>query len=335
MRNYLKAIVLSAAFVGAFGASASAQECPVDQTIRFGVSNWKSIDFHTEVARKILEAGYGCETEAVSADTLPALSALARGDIDLYMESWIANAEKPWVEGIKEGKVIDLGINFPDAPQGWFVPKYLVEGPDAPAPDLKSVKDLAKYKDLFSDPEEPEKGRFYNCVLGWGCEGTNTKKLKVYGLDEHFTNFRPGSGGAFAAEIASAVARKQPIVFYYWGPSGLYGKLVDDIVMLEEAPFDEAIWAALQNSDEPTEATAYPNAPVHKGANAEFADKAPELIAIISQYSLSTAETSKAVAYMEDENADADEAAEWWLSNNDAWKAWVPEDVAKRIAASL
>ena len=65
------------------------------------------------------------------------------------------------------------------------------------------MRDLARYKHLFRDPEEPAKGRFYNCILGWNCEVVNTNKLKAYGLDGHFTNFRAGTGAALAAAIAS------------------------------------------------------------------------------------------------------------------------------------
>ncbi|MEH0888833.1 glycine betaine ABC transporter substrate-binding protein, partial [Enterobacter sp. UNJFSC 003] len=79
------------------------------------------------------------------------------------------------------------GTTFPDASEGWFVPRYLVSGPDAKAPELKSVQDLKRYKDLFADPDEPGKGRFYNCVAGWVCEGINTKKLAAYGLAQDFT----------------------------------------------------------------------------------------------------------------------------------------------------
>ena len=76
-----------------------------------------------------------------------------------------------------------LGTTFPDASEGWYVPRDLVDGPDAKAPDLKSVTDLKRHKALFSDPDEPAKGRFYNCVAGWVCEGVNSKKLIAYGLD--------------------------------------------------------------------------------------------------------------------------------------------------------
>jgi hypothetical protein len=103
-----------------------------------------------------------------------------------------------------------LGPNFPAALEGWFVPRYLVEGPDAPAPDLRTPADLARYAELFADPEDPDKGRFYNCVAGWVCEEINTKKLEVYGLTDLYTNFRPGSGGAMAADMCQPRAPRAP-----------------------------------------------------------------------------------------------------------------------------
>ena len=45
------------------------------------------------------------------------------------------------------------------------------------------MRDVVRYKYLFRDPEEPAKGRFYKCILGWNCEVVNTNKLKAYGLD--------------------------------------------------------------------------------------------------------------------------------------------------------
>ena len=71
-------------------------------------------------------------------------------------------------------------LNFPDGIQGWFVPRYLVEGDssrkiEALAPNLKIVSDLIKYKKLFVELENPNIGRFYNCMLGWACEDINSK----------------------------------------------------------------------------------------------------------------------------------------------------------------
>src|SRR3546814_9836762 len=84
--------------------------------------------------------------------------------------------------------------------------------------------DLARYKTLFTDPEDPSKGRFLNCPSGWVCEKTNSRLLQLHGLEEDYTNFRAGTGAALDAAISSAYDRGQPILFYYWQPAGLMAK---------------------------------------------------------------------------------------------------------------
>ncbi|WP_205508360.1 glycine betaine ABC transporter substrate-binding protein, partial [Stenotrophomonas indicatrix] len=74
-------------------------------------------------------------------------------------------------------------------------------GIEAKAPELRSVADLPRYKALFRDPEEPAKGRFYNCPTGWTCEIVNSQKLKAYRLQDSYTNFRTGTGPALDAAI--------------------------------------------------------------------------------------------------------------------------------------
>src|SRR3546814_10391900 len=86
------------------------------------------------------------------------------------------------------------------------------------APGLKSWHDLARYKTLFTDPEEPGKGRFLNCPSGWVCEKTNSRLLRLHGLEKDYTNFRAGTGAALDAAISSAYDRGQPRLLYYWQP---------------------------------------------------------------------------------------------------------------------
>jgi glycine betaine/proline transport system substrate-binding protein len=269
------------------------------------------------------------------------MNGMIRGDIDITMEMWIPNVREAWEKAVADGTVAAVGIAYPDATQKWFVPRYLVEGEDAPAPDLTSVFDLPEHKDLFSDPEEPEKGRFYNCILGWGCEVMNTKKLIAYGLTDDFTNFRPGTGGALAAAIESHILREEPIVFYYWGPTWVLGKVGESVVALEEPAYDEEIWNRLSEMPQEevsadTEATAYPTVEVSIAVNTEFQEEAPELIELLGNYRLDADTISGALAYMQDNNASAEEAAEWWLTNNeDAWSGWVPDAVAERVSSAL
>ncbi len=315
---------------------ALAQEttCDLDRPVAFGGLDYGSAAFHTAIAQTVLEKGYGCETEVVPGTTLVLNTGMARGDIDILMEVWTANTAQAFLDAEAAGDVERLGATFPDATEGWFVPRYVVEGDDAPAPDLASVEDLADHVDLFEDPEEPGKGRFLNCVIGWQCEVVNTKKLHAYGLEDLYTNVRPGAGAALAAAVESAVLREQPVLFYHWAPTWLLGKY--DFVKLEEPPFDQATWDQMMETEEPEVATAYPQTRVVVGANAEFAETAPALREFFMNYGTSAEQTSQALAYMRDEDATPEEAAERFLAEHpEIWQDWVPEAVASQLSEAI
>lgn len=320
-------------------AHAQAATCDVDRDIIFGDLDWASAQFHNRVAQFILEEGYGCSTDFIPGSTLPIYNGMARGDVDITMEIWVPNVPEWWEENTANGKVQSVGLAYPDAVQGWFVPRYLVEGDDAPAAGLTSVSQLADYAQVFQDPEDPDMGRFYNCIAGWGCEDANTRKLSAYGLEETFTNFRPGTGGALAAAIESSILREQPIVFYYWGPTWVMGKVGDDVIQLEEPAYDEDTWNAMMAADPADSAevaTAYPVIPVEIGVNSEFAAEAPNVVDFLGQYGTTGQMVSEALLYMQENDVEADEAAEHFLrTREDVWLGWVSEDVANAVRAAL
>lgn len=330
----MKAVLRGAVLALGLSFATPILACELDRPLKFAGLDYDSAAFHTAVAGAIAEKGFGCKVERVPGALAPLVNGLGRGDVDLVMEIWMANPVEAWVKEAAAGRVEPLGTTFPDASEGWFVPRYLVSGPDAKAPDLKSVQDLKRYKTLFADPEEPGKGRFYNCVAGWVCEGINTKKLAVYGLADDYTNTRGGSGEALVAAIESALKRKRPVVFYYWGPSWLLGAY--DLVRLEEPPFDPKIWEDLKTSDAPKQATAYPTSRVVIGANVELARKAPQLAAFLRSYTTSSALTSKMLAAAREKGITPEQQALVFLRTEpEIWKAWLPADVAAKVAAGL
>lgn len=336
----------AAAIAGPLGLLASASTaaaetpvCELDRPVTLAALDWDSSAFHNGVAGYILEHGYGCQVSLVPGSTIPLLNAMVRGTVDITMEMWISNVPEAWDQAVERDKVKEVGVNFPDATQNWYVPKYLVEGEAAPAPELKSVSDLPKYKGLFEEPDEPGKGRFYNCIFGWGCEAINTKKLHAYGLTDSYVNFRPGTGAALAGAIESHIQNKEPIVFYYWGPTWILGKFGDQIVALEEPAYNQETWTALLKAANPGDvekATAYPSVEVSVAVNAEFSEFAPNIVEFLSNYETSNQIVSEALAYMRDNNATADEAAVHFLKGNpDIWTEWVPDEVAQTVKSAL
>jgi len=316
-------------------AQAATTACEVGRPVRMAGLDWDSNRFHVAVAGYILKHGFGCESESLPGSTIPLLTGLARGDLDIVMEVWKGQLTEVWDKAERAGKVKLLGINFPDAVQGWFVPRYLVEGENAPAKGLVYVTDLPRYKALFRDPEEPDKGRFYNCKLGWDCETINTKKLGVYGLTPHISNFRPGSDAALAAAISAAHERKRPVLYYHWGPSWIMTKYGG--VMLKEPAHDPEVWKALKASDTPQKACAYPLVTVYTGANSAFAEQAPGIARFLAAYRTSNEMVGKALLYMQtNKRAGVQGAAVDFLRRrDDVWTQWLEPERAGRVREAL
>ena len=141
-------------------AGCSSQQ-PTD-TIVFADCQWDSIKLHNAVAGLIAEEVYGLSWTEVPASTPIAFQGQAQGEIDVTTETWSDNIPDYQSE-IDKGNIIELGVNFDDNAQGFYVPRYVIEGDpergiEPVAPDLRTVEDLKKYVDVFPDDEDPTKG---------------------------------------------------------------------------------------------------------------------------------------------------------------------------------
>jgi glycine betaine/proline transport system substrate-binding protein len=220
------------------------------------------------------------------------------------------------------------------------VPEYVIKGDPAKgikplAPELRSVTDLARYKDVFKDPESPDKGRFLNSPIGWTSEIVNQQKLKAYGLQDSYVNFRSGSGAALDAEISSAIRRGKPILFYYWSPTPLLGRF--KLVQLQEPPFDAEAWKTLTDAANPNpRPTRSLASRLSIGVSTPFHKQYPQLAQFFAKVDLPIEPLNRALAQMSENHSAPRDAARAFLKQHpDVWRAWVPRDVADRIAATL
>ncbi|QDQ89036.1 ABC transporter substrate-binding protein [Alcaligenaceae bacterium SJ-26] len=312
------------------GQALAAPQCELDRTVKFGGMNWESNLVITDVERAIIEKGYGCQTEVLPTETLPALAALERGDLDVNSEIWLNSVADPWKRAEATGKVKRIGDVFMGG-EAWFIPRYTAER----LPELKSAADLPKFKEHFTDPEEPGKGRFYGCPAGWGCEVVSTNLYRALGLEDSYTLYSPGTGAAQKAALTSAYKRKQDVVFYYWYPTPLVGAM--DLVKLELPPYDADAHQCLTSPDcQDPKPSAYPENPVFTAVNTQFSQQAPQLTEFLSRVSIPLDDINETLAHMEESGDDAADVAEWFLKNkSDIWTQWVPADVAERVKASL
>ncbi|MCS4259615.1 glycine betaine/proline transport system substrate-binding protein [Pseudomonas protegens] len=309
------------------------------QPIHFADLNWESGSLITEILRIMVEQGYGLTTDTLPGTTITLETALANNDIQVIGEEW-AGRSPVWVKAEAEGKVQALGDTVKGATEGWWVPEYVIKGDPAKgikplAPELRSVTDLARYKDVFKDPESPDKGRFLNSPIGWTSEIVNQQKLKAYGLQDSYVNFRSGSGAALDAEISSAIRRGKPILFYYWSPTPLLGRF--KLVQLQEPPFDAEAWKTLTDAANPNpRPTRSLASRLSIGVSTPFQKQYPQLAQFFAKVDLPIEPLNRALAQMSENHSAPRDAARAFLKQHpDVWRAWVPRDVADRIAATL
>lgn len=301
-------------------------------TLKLADAGWDSIQFHNAVSAFILENGYGYDTEIITGSSPVTFTGHTQGDIDVYMEVWTDNFGDAYTDAINNGDILYMATNFDDNAQGLYVPTYLIEG-DAErgieplAPGLVSITDLPGYWELFEDAENPGVGRIYGSPPGWAVDEILAKKVETYELTDTYEYFRPGSDAALSASIVRAYQAGEPIVAYYWEPTWIMG--LYDMTLLQEPPYDEEIW----NENFGTE---FPPVPVTVTISAEAAERAPEIMDFLSNYEMGSERTSDALAYMQENEATAEEAAIYFLQENqDLWAGWLSAETADKVLAAL
>ena len=78
-------------------------QCELDRPVVFSGLDYDSARFHNAVVRRIIEAGYGCETDEIPGTVNVLMQGLGRGDVDVTMEVWKENAAEPWGEFVEKG----------------------------------------------------------------------------------------------------------------------------------------------------------------------------------------------------------------------------------------
>lgn len=319
---------------GATGDSSPAAS--YDESITFADLDWESVIIHNRIAQFILENGYGYETDTIPGTTQPLFQGMMDGDVDVTTEIWVAQ-NPSWEQALADGEVVDLGINFEDTPQGWYVPTYMIEGDEERGiepmtPDLQHVDDLPQYKDVFQDPEAPDLGRIYIGLPGWDLTEANQAKLIAYGLDEYYNPFLPGSTPALMTSLVTAYEAGEPWLGYLWEPHWITAQL--DMTLIEEPEYTDECWEVIYEGEVGCQ---FPNGTVHIAVNGDFAENAPdEVIQFLENYETSTELTADAMLYMQEQETDGDQTALWFLrEHEDVWTEWVPEDVADRVREAL
>ncbi len=322
--NIIKRLV-SVALILSFVVAITACGGEDKRKITLGEGDWESNRFQDQVVKLILENGYDVSVDIVSADTAIMIASLKMDKLDVCLELWSDNVVT-YEDDIANGEYIELGVNYNDNTQGLYVPRYLVEGEDALAPDLKTVSDLKNYADLFENPENPDSGIIFGGPEGWGATEHLHKKMEAYGLDEMF-DFRPiDSAATLAATLSGAYIKGEPWVGYYWEPTWVLG--LYDMVLLEDSDYSDEDFANGIGSFKTVDVTI--------ASTQSFVDENADLAEFFKKYHTSSAIINEALAYMQENKVEADETAKWFLlEKQNVWTEWVDDEIAKKVLKAI
>lgn len=257
--------------------------------------NWEEGVDWTHFLATILEDEMGYDVTIIAADVAPAISSVAAGDQDFFMEAWLPGLHTMYTEGTdveKISKIYDKGVT------GLIVPKYMADD------GVTKLSDLAK-------PEVVEKlnGQITGIDAGAGMM-VNTEEILIpsYGLDEAGIELISSSGPAMMAALDSAYENKEYFVGLGWQPHTMFGRY--DLVILEQDgevvfPIDDIYILG------------------RPGAKEEM----PELCEFFSNVYWTNETIGPLMVYIADSNLDTMEAArEWKNANPEVWQDWIPSN---------
>jgi glycine betaine/proline transport system substrate-binding protein len=177
------------------------------KTVTIGViQGWAEDQAVSELWRQVLEKkGYTVKLQNVS-DAGPLYTALAGGDIDLYLDTWLPKTHKAYIDKY-QSQVEDLGVWYDQATLDITVPAYVK--------DVNSIADLKGKGSRFD-------GKVVGIEPGAGEMKAAKETIKGYGLSDY--TLQQSSTTAMLSALKSAYASKKPIVVTLWRPHWAYSQ---------------------------------------------------------------------------------------------------------------
>lgn len=326
MKKFLITTAFAATAATGFSGAAMADGHSSCGEVSITEMNWASAAIVTSISSFLMEQGYGCDVTKVPSSTTPALASVSEtGKPEIVTELWI-NGTPAYGKLTEAGTITTLTDVLSDGGiEGWWIPKYVVDE----HPELATLEGLLANPDLVG-------GRFHQCPEGWGCKNTNAALAEAVDLEGNgFEVFQHGSGETMATSIAAAFESNEPWLGYYWAPTSVLGKY--EMVSVDLGPYNEEIH--LCNSDPDCETvglSSYPIGPVKTIVTTDFQERQPEIAALMTNVSFTNAQMGEVLAWQEENNASADEAAVYFLTNyQDVWQGWVNDSARENLAALL
>lgn len=165
--------------------------------------NWAEGVAMTQLAKNILEKK-GYKVTLKNADVAPVFAAVAGGDADVFLDTWMPVTHQNYMETFGK-QVTVLNTNFEGAKIGLVVPDYVT---------IKSIEELNGAKTKFS-------GNIVGIDAGAGIMNKAEAAVKEYALDYQLQS---SSEAAMMATLKKSIDEKQPVVITGWAPHWMFAR---------------------------------------------------------------------------------------------------------------
>ncbi len=271
---------------GGGGEEQGEQSAEAQKTADLVYVNWAEGVAYTNLAKVILEDKLGYEVTITAADVAPAYAAVAQGDRDAYMETWLPVLHKDYVDRYQD-QVIDLGHVYEGTQSGLVVPQYVT---------IDKISELNANKDKFD-------GEIVGIDAGAGVMKTTEKVVEEYDLDLELIS---SSGPAMTAALQKAINAEEWIVVTGWRPHWMFGRW--DLKFLEQDA-DKQMW---QTGN------------IHIMGRKDLVQDKPELATFLSNYFFTDEQLSDLMIAMRESEDQEQAAREWMNANPEVVEGWLP-----------
>ncbi len=333
MKTYLIAASGLALGIVLAGAQPVAAECG---QITVADMNWPSASFAAHVDKIVLEEGYGCEVQMVPGDTVPTVTSMAeKGEPDVAPEVWANSVREVLDAAVAEGRLRYAGkVLTEGGVEGWWIPQYVKDA----YPEIVTIEDALARSDLFAHPEYTDLGGVYTCPSGWGCQLINGNLFRAYGgEDKNFELVDPGSAAGLDGALINAYEREEPWLGYYWSPTAIMGRYA--MLRLDfGVGHDPDHWrecTSIEDCPDPRP-NAWVTAYVATVVTSRFAEASSDGLAYIEARGWPNDVINEILVYMDDNQAEGEDAAWYFLEEYpDVWAAWLSDDAAAKVRAAI
>ncbi|NQX39711.1 glycine betaine/proline transport system substrate-binding protein [Pedobacter steynii] len=246
-----------------------------DKKVTIAYVNWAEGVAMTHLSKVLLERE-GYTVDLKNADVAPVFAAVAGGDADIFLDTWMPITHKDYID--KFGAKLEmLGTNFKNARIGLVVPDYV---------KVNSIEELNANAAMFD-------GKIVGIDAGAGIMNKAEAAVKDYGLK---LELQSASEAAMLAILKKSIDAKQAVVITGWSPHYIFSnyklKFLND---------PKGVFGAIES--------------IQTVANKDFVLANPQVTTFFRNFQLDGQELSSLMAAMESEDNEK-VAVEKWLKEH-------------------